>query len=344
MLSNILLNLKKVVLVFCFTVLGNSVHAQFNRYGMRLIGDNSSFQLLNQIEIDEILTDSLNLPKDLYQLWKGYAPKLIQAEDYTNCTTKAYVFKEYPAKGYSLSLEVDIPKETTNKWHPFVIWVHGGGWVNGGAGSFKNQSQYLASRGIAGVRITYSLQKQGGRFEMGIQELKSAFQFVKDHAEEWGLDIQKYGWAGGSAGTPLSSLVAIKDSSFECKLFVGYNGLYDFENNRQGKFCGGKEIKSTYLENTNDWHSISAINHIPDMAENIPAVILFHGTGDTTISYKQSEALCDAILQQNGKAMLHFYPYYAHAFFNQNRSDVYEDITIKTYKFAESVFNTVSTN
>jgi acetyl esterase/lipase len=329
--------------IFCVLGLVNSAHAQTNRYGMKLKEHKGAFQVVDKNRICKILKDScLNLPKDIYEPWKGYAPKLIQAEDYTNFTTKSYIFKEYPTKGYTLNMEVDMPKIATNKPYPFVIWVHGGGWGGGSAEAFKNQSQYLASRGIAGVRITYSLKNQGGSFKMGFDELKAALQFVKENREELELDINKYGWAGGSAGTPLSALVAMQDASSGCKLFIGYNGIYVFENNRHGNFCGGKEITNTYLKNINDWRSISAINYISDNPNNIPAVILFHGTGDITISRKQSVALYHALIKKKGKAELHLYPYYSHAFFNQNKSDLYEDITIKTHKFVENIFKVLA--
>lgn len=70
----------------------------------------------------------------------------------------------------------------------------------------KYEYIYLASRGIAGIRISYSLMSQGGTFNQGMQELADAFAFVQAHAAEWGLDMTRYVYAGGSAGTPLTSL------------------------------------------------------------------------------------------------------------------------------------------
>ena len=98
------------------------------------------------------------------------------------------------------------------------------------------------------------------------------------------------------------------------------------------------------MENVSDWHSISAINYISDNPENIPTTILFYGTGDTTISEKQSESLYQAVINQKGEAELHLYPFFTHAFFNQNKSDAYEDVTIKTYKFVKDVFKVADTD
>lgn len=318
-----------------------SLCAQKNRYGMKLKEENNAHHLVDEQRICEILANGCSdLPNDLHTPKGVYTPNLIKAEEYGNCSTSEYIFKAYPSKNYVLNMAVDIPnvKSNGNSLYPFIIWVHGGAWANGSVNAFKNQSQYFASKGIAGIRITYSLKKQGGHFELGMQELNEAIQFVKAHAAEWGLDSAQFGFAGGSAGTPLSALAAMRYSDQGCRLYIGCNGIYDFENNRQGKFCGGNPIKNKYLENIEDFKSISAINNIPNKKEQIPAVVLFHGTGDTTISHKQSAVLHEAIVAKKGKSALHLYKYYAHAFFNQNGSDAYEDVTIKMYDFANRVF------
>ncbi|MEO9511861.1 MAG: hypothetical protein ABJN84_08840 [Flavobacteriaceae bacterium] len=38
------------------------------------------------------------------------------------------------------------------------------------------------------------------------------------------------------------------------------------------------------------------------------------------------------------------YPNYAHAFFNQDISDAFEDVTIKTYQFVEAIFQVKTSN
>ncbi|GAB1308872.1 hypothetical protein KH5_15550 [Urechidicola sp. KH5] len=307
---------------------------------MKLTENNNVYKLTDEKRICKIIPDDCaNLPEDILIPKKSYTPILISAEAYKNCTTSEYVFKEYPNENYALKMVVDIPKTPKqSRGYPFVIWVHGGAWANGSTNAFKNQSQYFASKGIAGVRITYSLKKHGGHFEMGMQELDEAVQFIKSHATDWGLDIKNFGFAGGSAGTPLSSLAAMKFSDKGCKLYIGCNGIYDFINNRQGRFCGGKTLKNKYLENITDLNAISTINHIPKDKKQIPAVVLFHGTADTTISYNQSVAFHKMIIAHEGLSEIHLYPFYAHAFFNKNASDAYEDVTLKMFDFANKIF------
>jgi acetyl esterase/lipase len=311
------------------------VSAQKNRYGMALEGTEGNYRLKDSAKICPLIEGGCaTLLADAFVKMPSYQPNLIKEGDYTNCTTLKFTYKKYDT--LSLYMEVDIPTGTKGP-HPFIIWVHGGGWANGNLSSFQNQSTYLASRGIAGIRISYSLMSQGGTFNKGMQEMTDAFEFVKAHAAEWGLDMNRFGYAGGSAGTPLASLAAMKHNGNGCKLFMGCNGIYDFTNNLQGTF--GKS--SPYLKEYSKQESrtaISPVHNIPSQPANVPAVIVFHGTADFTISHWQSVALCDAITAKGGRAEKHIYKNYVHAFYGRGSSDVFEDITMKMYAFAKSVF------
>jgi acetyl esterase/lipase len=323
-----------LLLFFAIGFSFSTVSAQKNRYGMALTGSEGNYTLNDSSKICPLIVGGCAaLPADANLSYK-HQSKLISDSDFLQCTTLKFTYKTYPT--YTLNMEVDIPKEG-NGPHPFIIYVHGGGWANGSLTAFVNQSTYLASRGVAGVRISYSLIKQGGTFNLGMQELADAFAFVQAHAAEWGLDMTRFGYAGGSAGTPLASLAAMKHNGSGCKLFIGCNGIYDFTNNLQQSF--GRS--SAYLKEYPTQESrtvISAIHNIPEKASNVPAVVVFHGTADFTISYLQSVALCDAVSKKGGRTEKNIYENYVHSFFNKGNSDKYEDIMLKMVEFAQSVF------
>jgi len=335
------IRLKAILLIIALSSTHSYITAQKNRYGMALVGSEGSFLLKDSIKICPLIVGGCAaLPADAFTEWKGYQPKLIGENDYTQCTTQKFTFKTYET--YSLAMEVNIPKGTKGP-HPFIIYVHGGGWNIGSPTVFKNQSTYLASRGIAGVRITYTLTPNKGTFNMGMQELADAFAFVKSHAAEWGLDMSRFGYVGGSAGAPLAALAAMRHDGNGCKLFMGCNGIYDFTSNLQGGF--GKS--SPYLidyPNRESRKVISAIHNIPKEVANIPAVVVFHGTADFTISHFQSVAFCDSVTKMGGRSEKNIYQNYVHAFLNIDKSDAYEDITLKMYLFAQSVFDKLNSN
>lgn len=325
---------RKNLLLFSLILLSSTfAYAAINKYGMQLTASGNTYTLTNASAICA-LVNCATLPSDAYKVYTTKSV-LLNEEDYAHCKTLRYDYKKYGS--YTLSLEIDIPLLTKGP-HPFIIYVHGGGWTGGGLTAFENQSKYAASRGIGGVRISYSLVNQGGTFNLGMQQLADAFAFVQAHATDWNFDMTRFGYAGGSAGTPLASLAAMKHNGNGCKLFIGCNGIYDFEHNLTGSFGITSDYLSEY-PNIASRKAISAINFIPTNPANIPAVAVYHGTADFTISHFQSVTFADSVAKKGGRSDKNIYDNYVHAFFNSGNSDMYETITINMYEFAKSVFN-----
>lgn len=303
---------------------------QKNKYGMRIVATGEDGCKIEKKELIERIVD-LSEATGLCIPYR-YVPDKIKESDYKHCTTANYVFKKYGT--HVLNMETDLPVSGKAPY-PFIVYVHGGGWNTGNTGAFAFQSKYMASKGIVGIRITYTLNKNGGHFELGLQEIAEAFEFIRQHATAWNLDLTRFGFAAGSAGTPLAAYWAMKLDG--CRLYIGCNGIYDFTDKLPtGTFPGN----NPYLRNIRTEErrrEISAALLVP--VKNPPAVLVAHGTADTTIPYQQSEALCDAVEACGGKTERLVCPYYIHGFFNRNASDKYEEITTAMYRFAKEAFH-----
>jgi acetyl esterase/lipase len=61
---------------------------------------------------------------------------------------------------------------------PCVVFFFGGGWVSGSPKQFAPQSEYLASRGMVGIRVEYRTIPKGeaGPPVVCIQDAKSAMR------------------------------------------------------------------------------------------------------------------------------------------------------------------------
>jgi dipeptidyl aminopeptidase/acylaminoacyl peptidase len=64
----------------------------------------------------------------------------------------------------------------------------------------------------------------------------------------------------------------------------------------------------------------------------IPAVMLFHGTGDCLVDYTQSVEFAEALRAKGGEVDLRIYPYYDHNMHGQ-RSDVGHELLMLTADF-----------
>ena len=162
------------------------------------------------------------------------------AREYEVTTRNDIVFAEHD--GTKLLADFYAPKGLEKA--PVLVAVHGGGWQVGDRTFYKNWGTYLAKNGYAVFAIEYRLMKPGVKTWPGaVYDTKAAVQYVRAKASELGVDPERIGLIGDSAGAHLSSLVALageeplfsseykSDSnagvSSKVKTVVGFYGVYD---------------------------------------------------------------------------------------------------------------------
>jgi acetyl esterase/lipase len=113
-----------------------------------------------------------------------------------------------------LTLDVYVtPPTKPASAHPLVLYIHGGGWTTGHSrqsGAFDNWPKVLASlaaRGYTVASLNYRLSSEAP-FPAAIQDVKAAIRFLRAHATEYSVDVNKAIVWGGSAGGHLAALAA----------------------------------------------------------------------------------------------------------------------------------------
>lgn len=96
---------------------------------------------------------------------------------------------------------------TGGKQRAAVVVVHGGGWLNGDKTKFRALAVELARRGYVTAAIQYRLGYEA-KFPAGAQDCLAAVRYLRDHAGELGIDPNRIGAVGGSAGGHLVGLMA----------------------------------------------------------------------------------------------------------------------------------------
>lgn len=214
-----------------------------------------------------------------------------------------------------LPIEMIVPD--TGSPVPVMFWVHGGGWSGGDSGTMasselKNATypDFLARKlGIAVANVTWrSLNNSEGTFAKAVNDVELAIQYVRDNASAYNIDTSRMGLYGGSAGTPMSSLISQLDTNVVC--YVGLNGLYDFANRTGSPGFGNGNAFSQ------DIPSLEANSAINSIRVPGPDTLLLHGDMDSTIEHEQSIYYADAINDAGGFAKALIYSGEAHAFFN----------------------------
>lgn len=91
---------------------------------------------------------------------------------------------------------------------PALIWVHGGGWMRGdkAEASAREICTTLADAGYVAVSINYRIGASS--WPQNVRDVKSAIRFLRAKAVEYGVDPDRIGVGGGSAGAHLALMAA----------------------------------------------------------------------------------------------------------------------------------------
>lgn len=278
-----------------YNIYGHAIQKVGDKY---IVKDEATIRRLNVFDFDEA-------PAAMFQPYT-VVYKTLTDSDFSNATTTTYVYKNCP--GYDLKLEVDMPK-TGDGPFPYVIFIHGGGWHGGDFYGHKGMSTFLASHGIVGIRISYSLIPQGATFETSWQDIQDAIQYIREHAEEWNLDKDNFGFAGHSAGGHLSSYAAMRTPG--TKLLMTFNGIYDIANVMQG-FVPNAEHETYFGTSVSEKEYASPYKYVTSEA---PFVFATYSTGDFLVDPQQIRTFENALKENGVKYEIWERDYYSHSGF-----------------------------
>ena len=233
--------------------------------------------------------------------------------------------------GRDLHLDVVMRKAAPAKPRPAIVFIHGGSWKFGAKGQFHRQAAWLADRwDIFGACIEYRLSGEA-QFPAALQDAKCAVRWVRSVAERYGIDPDRIGVCGGSAGGHLSAMAATSngvakyegngghaDFSSDVRLAVLYNGEFDMWDLVEKKslidamnaFFGGspEKIPAVYDE----------ASPIKRVTKDTPPMLFLHGDRDGCVSHEQALAMVRRLGQLKVPAEVEIYQGKPHAWFNKD--------------------------
>lgn len=97
------------------------------------------------------------------------------------------------------NLDIIRPKTATGKKLPFMIYVHGGGWISGVKSMRRTYCYEYAKKGVVVANIDY-IWAPLKQFPYPVQDVLDAIDFLFDNAERLNIDTSKIIFGGESAG------------------------------------------------------------------------------------------------------------------------------------------------
>lgn len=107
----------------------------------------------------------------------------------------------------TMRLDLFQPADDSKTPRPALLVVHGGGWLKGDRTRFHPLAKALAARGYVTAAMEYRLGGEA-KFPAAIHDCHAAVRWLRAHAADFGIDRQRIGAVGGSAGGHLVGLLA----------------------------------------------------------------------------------------------------------------------------------------
>jgi acetyl esterase/lipase len=225
----------------------------------------------------------------------------------------------------ALLLDLYLPEKAESPL-PVIVGIHGGGWA---AGSKEGaQGVRLSGRGYAVACIGYRLSGEA-TFPAQIEDCKAAVRWLRAHAREHGLDPDRIGAIGHSAGGHLSSLLGTTgdvrefdqgenlDRSSRVQAVCALSGPTDFlqmdahavpdapfkhddPRSPESRLVGGP------IQQNQD--KVARANPITYISKETPPFLLVHGDRDPLVPAHQAELLSQALAKAGVAVQLHLVP------------------------------------
>jgi acetyl esterase/lipase len=216
---------------------------------------------------------------------------------------------EYSNVGGKMEMDIVRPRQASAEPRPAVVLVHGGGFRAGNRQSYLPVAIRLAERGYVAATVSYRLAPRN-QFPAAVHDVKAAVRFLRANAAKYGVDAERIGAMGGSAGGHLVLFLGLtggveefegsgpnREYSSRVSCVVNYFGPTDFTQS-YSKSVDAAQVLPQFLGGDLDHARPAHIRASPLnwVTPNAVPILSIHGTKDTYVAYEHSVWLTERLL------------------------------------------------
>jgi len=227
-----------------------------------------------------------------------------------------------------LKMTILVPRN--NDLKPAIVYFPGGGFTSADYDKYYEMKDALARAGFVVAAAEYRVIPNV--YPALVNDGKSAVRYLRTHSKELGIDPERIGVLGDSAGGYLSQMMGATngekefdkgeylDQNSEVQSVVTLYGISNLLNIGEGftqkildvhqspavtealllnGTAFGEFPGASVTSNTEKALKASAMGHIK---KGLPPFLIMHGTADKLVSPKQSEQLYNALIGEGNKA------------------------------------------
>jgi acetyl esterase/lipase len=208
--------------------------------------------------------------------------------------------------GITLMAEIVRPDPLPAWPLPAIIYVHGGGWMQGDRTA--NRNHFLAEQGFFTLSVDYRLSWQAP-FPAQLEDVRAAVRWVRRQASHYRIDPRRIGIWGHSAGAHLAALVGTTGhlpalpaavdpdepssnvqavATLACPTdFLQMGGWHEAADSPEARLVGGPIRERVRV--------VQAASPITYVQPGAPPFLLIHGEDDDVVPCGQSALFAQAL-------------------------------------------------
>ena len=200
----------------------------------------------------------------------------------------------------SLQLNLARPKAPPGKT-PAILCIHGGGFRAGKREGWDARCRLLAEHGYAAATVTYRLAPKYP-FPAAVEDVKAAVRWLRANADKYGIDPDRIGVVGDSAGGHLAQFLGVTggvtqfegqggNAAFSSRVscVVNYYGPSDFTKS-YGKSVDAAEVLPLWLggDDTQQHRRHILASPLYWVTPDAAPTLLLQGTEDKYVNHEQA--------------------------------------------------------
>ena len=205
-----------------------------------------------------------------------------------------------------LRLDVYQPAEPGTKLRPAVVLIHGGGWTSFDKSTMRTMGQFLARFGFVAFSVDYRLFKgPSNRWPAQLDDVQRAVCWIRANAAVYGVNPERIGAFGHSAGAQLAALLGMEDTrdnsdsalakySSRVQAVVDVSGPTDFttDHDSEGIQFLTQFFGAEYAKHPEVWRDASPAFRV---SKGDAPFLIVHGTKDQNVPIAQAQKLFEKL-------------------------------------------------
>ena len=208
--------------------------------------------------------------------------------------------------GTELHLDVYEPADRGSTLRSAIVLIHGGGWTDFDKSTMHGMGQFLAGHGFVAFAVDYRLfHGKDNLWPAQLDDVQRAVRWIRANASKYGVQPEKMGAFGHSAGAQLAALLGMEDTrdnsdaalakySSKVQAVVDVSGPADLTKDRDAESIAflSAFLGVDYEKHPEVWQEASPVFRV---GKDDAAFLIVHGTQDQNVAIEQSQELYEKL-------------------------------------------------